>query len=112
MDNDLISRDYLREIIEDIDWYSVNDDGKLVLGAVSGPNAYYKAEEIFEAVNNIPPTMPMRDYEMAVIDKQIPGDYSRLYCPKCGRQQKNRKRSSKKPWYCERCGQKLAMEVF
>jgi hypothetical protein len=109
MDNDLISRDELRDIIEDMVWYSVKDNGQLSKGAVSGPNAYYKAEEIFEAVDTIPPAMPMKEYEMPVLKKNS-GNWNRYYCPMCGRQQKNRK--GKKPWYCERCGQKLGKGEF
>ena len=112
MGNDLISRDGLREIIEDIDWYSVNDKGELNLGAVCGPNAYYKAEEIFAALNDIPATMPKRDYEMEVDERYSPWGYNGMYCPMCGKQQKERHRGTKKPWYCERCGQKLCMEAF
>ncbi len=33
--------------------------------------------------------------------------YSDDYCPVCGKQQKTAKRRQEKPWYCERCGQKL-----
>ena len=38
--------------------------------------------------------------------------YSDDYCPVCGKQQKTAKRSMKKPWYCERCGQKLGWDGF
>ncbi len=33
--------------------------------------------------------------------------YSDDYCPICGKQQKRLKRTIGKPWFCERCGQKL-----
>ena len=38
--------------------------------------------------------------------------YSDDYCPVCGKQQKTAKRSMEKPWYCERCGQKLGWDGF
>lgn len=38
--------------------------------------------------------------------------YSDDYCPVCGKQQKVAKRSMEKPWYCERCGQKLGWDGF
>lgn len=55
-----------------------------------------------------------------VLQKQIPMNpvrkyrkfYSDDYCPVCGKQQKTAKRSMEKPWFCERCGQKLGWEGF
>ena len=38
--------------------------------------------------------------------------YSDDYCPVCGKQQKTVKRSMEKPWFCERCGQKLGWDGF
>lgn len=32
------------------------------------------------------------------------------YCPVCGKMQKTAKRGKRKPWYCERCGQKLSWD--
>lgn len=47
---DLISRNNLREVLESIDWYSKDSDGKLMPGAVSGDNAYFPASEVFAAL--------------------------------------------------------------
>ena len=54
MANDLISRSALLESIEGIDWYSIHYDGKIDEGAPSEEAAWYKATDIYSALENAP----------------------------------------------------------
>lgn len=55
MSGDLISRSALITAVDDIDWYSVNEEsGKLMQGAESSVSALFKAGEIYEAMANAP----------------------------------------------------------
>lgn len=60
-------------------------------------------ENIIEVLQKQIPMNPVRKYRAY---------YSDDYCPVCGKQQKTAKRSMEKPWFCERCGQKLGWEGF
>lgn len=46
----------------------------------------------------------LRDYEKRDTPMGVKQTGWRIYCPQCGKQQKNSKHFS---WYCERCGQSL-----
>lgn len=47
-----IDKGALRDAVESIDWYSVHR-GKLTVGATSGENALYKANDIYSTIDNI-----------------------------------------------------------
>ena len=49
---DLISRDALNETIDEITWYHINQCGELVEGARGDSDALFKAEDIFNAIDN------------------------------------------------------------
>ena len=48
-----IEREALRDLVESIDWYSVQR-GKITTGAKSSENALYKANDIYSAIDNVP----------------------------------------------------------
>lgn len=54
MNNDLISREALKKIIDKITWYHINPYGELVDGALWNGEALYKVEDIFNAIDNAP----------------------------------------------------------
>ena len=39
--------------IDDIDWYHQNANGDMVLGAANEHEAWYKAEDIYKALENV-----------------------------------------------------------
>ena len=50
MNNDLISREALKETIDDITWYHINPHGELTEGAHGDSDALFKAEDIYKAI--------------------------------------------------------------
>jgi hypothetical protein len=52
MNNDLISREALKETIDGITWYHINSHGELTEGAFDDDDAFYKAEDIYNAIDN------------------------------------------------------------
>ena len=53
MNSELISRETLKETIDGITWYHINPYGELVEGAHGDSDALFKAEEIFNAIDNV-----------------------------------------------------------
>ena len=60
MNNDLISRSALKEMIDDITWYHINPHGELTEGAFDDDDALYKAEDIYNAIDNAPTVSPYK----------------------------------------------------
>ena len=54
MNNELISRKGLNKTIDVITWYHINSHGELVEGAPCESDALYKAEDIYNAIDNAP----------------------------------------------------------
>ena len=53
--NDTISRAAVVDEIEGVDWYHINENGKMVHGANDEEHqAWYKAEDIYKAVESVP----------------------------------------------------------
>ena len=50
----LINANDLSEVIEEIDWYSINCVEGLTLGASSEEYVWYKAKDIYHAIENAP----------------------------------------------------------
>ena len=50
----LIDADALKETIDDITWYHINPHGELTEGAFDDGDAFYKAEDIYNAIDNAP----------------------------------------------------------
>lgn len=55
---DCISRQQAIEAIESVDWYHINSKGKLVNGSTSDEESWYKAEDIYEALESLKPITP------------------------------------------------------
>ena len=59
MTNDTISRAAVVDTIEGVDWYHQNKNGEMVHGANSDEHqAWYKAEDIYKAIEALPPAQP------------------------------------------------------
>ena len=58
MSSDLISREALNETIDKITWYHINTHGELAEGAYDDGDAFYKAEDIYNAIDNAPTVEP------------------------------------------------------
>jgi hypothetical protein len=54
MAKEYIERDAVLEAIESTDWYHLSEKGNMVHGAVSGENAWYKADDIYKVLEEIP----------------------------------------------------------
>lgn len=55
---DCISRKQAIEAIEGVDWYHVNPKGELVSGSTSDEESWYKAEDVYKALESLPPVEP------------------------------------------------------
>lgn len=58
MNNNLISREDLNKTIDGITWYHINPHGELTEGAFDDGDALYKAEDIYNAIDNAPTVEP------------------------------------------------------
>ena len=67
----------------------------------------YVAFEAADAIEGLLKMNEIRETPQAVVQKDYhDGWYNRIFCPVCGKMQKNAKRNASM-WYCERCGQAL-----
>ena len=55
---DCISRQQAIGAIEGVDWYHVNSKGELVCGSTSDEESWYKAEDIYKAIESLQPVTP------------------------------------------------------
>jgi hypothetical protein len=93
----------IMKAVMDVD---VHVDKERLIKALSDARSFY--DEGYKAGQKVAhprdvPMNPVRKYRRC---------YSDDYCPVCGKQQKTAKRGMEKPWFCERCGQKLTWEGF
>lgn len=58
MKDDTISRQALLDAVDGVPWYHQNKNGEMVHGASDKEQAWYKAENIYKAIENVPPTQP------------------------------------------------------
>lgn len=93
------NHEILTKLIEDTDWYHINSNGELVLGATSD-NALYKASDILTIIRDVSTTdvEPVRHGEWEEsgkcsvcgvnvyddINATIWSYYKPPYCPNCG----------------------------
>lgn len=108
--SDLIDRQAAIDAIENIDWYHQNDNGDMVSGASNEHEAWYRAEDIYRALESVPSAQPEpqeckwvygEDFTADCVDGYrcsrcgffVPWDYNHklidyindyVYCPKCG----------------------------
>lgn len=73
MNNDLISREALNKTIDGITWYHINSCGELVEGAFDDDDAFYKAEDIYNAIDNAPTVEPEKVKESEIINAYTKG---------------------------------------
>ena len=68
--DDTISRAAVVDAIEGVDWYHINKNGEMVHGANDNDHqAWYKAEDIYKAVESVPPAQPVaKDINVSVKD--------------------------------------------
>ena len=52
--SDLIRRSDAIEAIEGTDWYHINERGEMVSGATSDMEAWYKADDVYKALEAVP----------------------------------------------------------
>lgn len=52
--SDYISRKQAIEAIEGVDWYHVNPKGELVHGSTSDDESWYRAEDVYKAIESLP----------------------------------------------------------
>ena len=52
-ETDLIRRSEAIEVIENTDWYHQNDNGDMVSGAENEHEAWYKAEDVYNALESV-----------------------------------------------------------
>lgn len=64
---DCINRQQAIEAIECVDWYHVNSKGELVHGSTSDEESWYKAEDIYEAIESLPPVTPTEQNEEDIL---------------------------------------------
>jgi len=68
--DDTISRAAVVDAIEGVDWYHINKNGEMVHGANDNDHqAWYKAEDIYKAVESVPSAQPVaKDINVSVKD--------------------------------------------
>lgn len=112
----------MQSIIEMVYMNSVKEQEGHILKAVADVGIHVDKDRLIKALTDAR-YFYLEGYEAGqkfVHQREIPMNpvrkyrayYSDDYCPVCGKQQKVAKRSMEKPWYCERCGQKLGWEGF
>ena len=57
-ETDLISRQAAIDAIENIDWYHQNASKEMVSGASNEHEAWYKAEDVYKALESVPSAQP------------------------------------------------------
>ena len=96
----------LVDVIEDTDWYHVNEKGELVDGANSAHNTpLYKASDIYQAIANAPTV----DAVEVVHGEWIvcgDGDYVPFMCSHCGKTTAYQYKIMYGK-YCPNCGAKM-----
>ena len=113
--SDLISRAELIEAIEDTDWYSPNRNGKLTQGAKDESEAWYKYEDIYKAINNLPSCHNCIECESVSaervgewIPKEDYGGFDYYQCSNCKEDFYFEIEPSKSEYhYCPNCGARM-----
>lgn len=84
--SDCISRQQAVEAIEDVDWYHVNSKGELVHGSTSEEESWYRADEVYKAIESLPPVEPERLTGEWVFNPKDAIDlmFTLPKCSKCG----------------------------
>lgn len=67
--DDLISRETMKDAIESTTWYHQNRNKDIVEGASDVETAWYKAEDVYKAIENVPTAQPDIARDIATILK-------------------------------------------
>lgn len=67
--DDLISRETMKDAIESTTWYHQNRNKDMVKGASDEETAWYKAEDVYKAIENVPTAQPDIARDIATILK-------------------------------------------
>lgn len=99
---DCISRADVVEAIEGVDWYHVNSKGELVHGSTSDEESWYKAEDVYKAIESLPPVIPTERTGAWIEDGYYDSPFR--ICSYCGYEHQNQRGM----WnYCPDCGAKM-----
>ncbi len=113
--DDLISRETMKDAIDSTTWYHQNRNKDMVEGAYDAETAWFKAEDVYKAIENVPTVQP-NDTPTATyrfgkwIEKECDGYHGGGYteCSVCGQRyswggyfEANGFR------YCPRCGHRM-----
>ena len=58
---DCVEREKVRDVIDDLDWWSQNRNGEMVQGAESRENAWYKVIDVYMALDTVPKVQKYSD---------------------------------------------------
>lgn len=113
----LIDANALTDAIERTDWYHNSEQGNMVHGAVYGDNAWYKAEDIYKALEDAHTieAEPVKHGRWIPDDKFPSGKSSIFHCSECYYSRTtsvlytSEKLSQDDP-YCKKCGAKMDVE--
>lgn len=102
--DDLISRETMKDLIDITTWYHQNRNKDMVEGASDEETAWFKAKDVFKAIENVPSEQPERKKGEWILtdfpDEQTyrcsscnehwtflegtPYDNGAYFCPNCG----------------------------
>lgn len=68
MKDDMISRTAILDAVDGVDWYHQNQHGEMVLGASDKEEAWYKAEDIYKAIESVPSAQLAQDLPKGCTD--------------------------------------------
>lgn len=118
MGGDLISREALIERMENVDWYSTNDEGVLHSGADCQKNAYVRWADVAEVMENVlaVEAEPVVHAHWEVVRGVLtPGGDPLLRCPRCRSRESEHLggiECNRAHWnYCPICGAHMDEEV-
>ena len=109
--SDLISRQAAIDAIDDVDWYHLDNRGEMVHGANSSEHqAWYKAEDVYTALDSVPSAQPERktgkwiklDMHAHLADHKCTACGQECYVPTC--------MGEPMYTYCPNCGARMEVE--
>ena len=105
---ELIRRSDAIEAIEVVDWYHQNRNKDMVSGANSSEHqAWYKADDIYKALEALPAAEPKRGEWIRTGRTNIYGGIE-VQCSNCG--DRVMVQHLEDEWYCRHCGADMGMK--
>ena len=74
--DDLISREAAIEAIDEVEWYHQGTDKEMISGASSEEDAWYKADDVYKALQKVPSAQPgewLENYVSAILQAGLEG---------------------------------------